>query len=315
MNASDRIRSMDELQSHSRCSSLCLLTCIALSTALAASGGGCSERSSSPSGSPPSKRLKILNLSTELTALDARGKRLKLDVSLEQVVKASVETSKALEFIETESGNQKAARMRVNARLLPDGFSKKLHAFIEARVSNTGTIPLTSYIDATLEELPESGSLDEEAYIKHLKRAVPDAIQALDEQAVLLSSGNKGLFKALDDDERDVRMAAIRTLGERKATDAVEPLCGVLRREKNEVGQAALGALVMIDEEKAVPCVIQWAGSDDRRLVLALEPLSTIGGREAQAFLEMIASGHEDPRIKSAAEESLRRLEASSKAP
>jgi hypothetical protein len=67
----------------------------------------------------------------------------------------------------------------------------------------------------------------------------------------------------------------------------------------------------MIDDERAVPCMIEWAGSDDRRLVYVMEPLASIGGTEARAFLEMIASGHDEPGIRQVAENSLRRMSPS----
>lgn len=288
-----------------------LITAMVLSPSI-----GCGDRSQTSQPEDEAQRVNISRISTELTALNSRGKRLKLEVSLEELVKASIESSNSLALVEssgTGAPPSKTARLRVNARLIPDGFTKKLHAFIETRVTNTGAIPLTSHIDATLEEVPEGAVLDDATYVKHLKRAVADSIKAIDEQAAVLYSANTTLINALETKERDVRMAAIRTLGERKATDAVEPLCGVLRREKNEVGQATIGALVMIDDEKAVPCIIQWAGSDDRRLVLILDPLASIGGQESQAFLEMIASGHDSHAVKTAAETSLRRIESTLK--
>lgn len=274
---------------------------------------GCHDNPRSTQRGDQAQRLEIGRIATDLTALNSRGKRIKLEVSLEELVKTSIASSKSLALVDSSGSNEpplEVARFRINARLMPDGFTKKLHAFVETRVTHTGTIPLSSHIDATLEEIPEGGAHDDAAYIKHLKRAVADSIKAIDEQAAVLFSGNTALVAALETKERDVRMAAIRILGERKATDAVEPLCGVLRREKNEVGQATIGALVMIGDEKAVPCIIQWAGSDDRRVILILDPLAAIGGQESQAYLEMIASGHDSQAVKKAAEISLRRVES-----
>jgi hypothetical protein len=273
---------------------------------------GCDDSARSPAGRQGT-RLGIAKVSTELFALDAESKALKLDVSLDAMVRERVEASKGLELVDPEhvAGG---ARLRVSARLLPDGFTGELHALISTKITNTGSIPLTSNVDATREKLADGRAFDEAAYVEHLKKAVADALTALDEQAVVLNSGNAGLIKALEHEETDVRMAAIRALGERRAQDAVEPLCELLRREKAEAGQAAVGSLAMIGSEKAVPCLIQWAGSDDRRLALVIDPMATIGGREAREFLEMIASGHEVEGIKRTAEEGLRRLEAGEKA-
>jgi len=141
-----------------------------------------------------------------------------------------------------------------------------------------------------------------------LGKAVKEAITALDEQAGLLKSGNDSLIKALEHTEPDVRMAAARTLAERRAKEAVPPLCDLLRREQNQVGQAVVGALAVIADEQGVPCLIQWAGADDRRLILIIDTLASIGGQEARSFLEMIASGHDQPGVRTVAEEGLRRM-------
>jgi hypothetical protein len=202
--------------------------------------------------------------------------------------------------------------------MAPDGFTGTLHALVSARIPRSGTIPLRADVNATRPRPtgPDGGpgpAWTKADYRAHLQKALGDVLQALDEQAHLVVASNDGLIAALEHGEPDVRVMAARTLGTRQATEAVEPLCAMLKREKNQVGEAAVGALAALRQQKAVPCLIQWAGSDLRRLVVTMEPLSAIGGQEAQAFLEMIASGHDDPRIRRAAEEALRRMGATSK--
>ncbi len=278
---------------------------------------GCEDRPTAPPapGGEKALQLEIGHITTELQAVDSDAIPLKLKISLEGLIKERISESEALAFKTSDPGQarRKTARLRVTARVLPDGFSGKLHALVSLRVTRTGSIPLSADIDAVRAGPPDGGVLDESDYVEHLTKAVADAVTALDEQAKLLGSGNKALIKALDHEEADVRIAAVRTLGERRARDAIEPICGVLRREKTQVAKASIGALVIIGDEAATPCLIQWAGSDDRRLLLIIDPLSTIGGHEAQAFLEMITSGHEDHRIRNVAEDALKRVRAPSK--
>ena len=273
---------------------------------------GCSQESGqSSSAGEGSKRLLIHRVDTELRAVDGKGKRVTLDIDLRKTVEARIAESDSLALAAKGGGSKTKgprARLRVAARVLPDGFTGKLHALVSARIFKTGSIPITADIDAVRPGAPDGGMLDEKAYVAHLEKALADAVKALDEQAGLLSSGNKSLIKALEHAEDDIRMAAVRTLGERGAKEAVRPICNLLKRERGRVGQAGVGALVMIGDDRGVPCMIQWAGSDDRRLLLILDPLGTVGGSEAEAFLDMIASGHDDAHMRRVAERSLERL-------
>lgn len=282
--------------------------CFALATMVAA---GCSSRRETrPAGE--GTRLKITKISTELFALDRDASSIKLDVSLEALVRERVAASKGLEIIDPAVG--RGARLRVAARLVPDGYTGELHALVMAKLTNTDLIPLTANVDAVRAKLPDGKAFTPADYVDHLKKAVTETLQALDDQAVVLGSGNTGLIKALENPEPDIRVAAVRALGERRARDAIDPLCALLDREENEVGEAAVGSLVMIGDEKAVPCIIRWAGSNDRRLAIIIDPLAMLGGQEARVYLEMVASGHEVQGIKLSAEEGLRRLEANEKA-
>lgn len=280
----------------------------------AALQGACSDcQSQTDSTEPSADRFVIGQISTELLAVDRQGKQLDLQVSLEDLIRERLSKSSSFVVVEREGSRPQRddARLRLSARVLPDGFSGELHAFVSARVTHTGSIPLTADIDAQRPEIPDAGTAPLEDYRAHLEKALGEAVTALDQQARLLKSGNAGLIAALDHDEADVRIAAARALGERQATEAVEPLCELLEREQGQVGQAVVGVLAMIDDQRAAPCLIQWAGSEDRRVVLIIEPLATLGGEDAEAFLDMIAAGHDDARIRRAAEGALGRFDRS----
>ncbi len=276
--------------------------------------GACGEdraRGANTSGDN-SKRVEIVRINAELHAVDGKGKRVDIGVSLEELLRQRMAKADSIRLAVNAGGTPASKgsgpRLRISARLLPDGFSGQLHALISARVTKTGSIPLTADIDAVRDGPADGGTLPIADYVSHLGKALDDVVVALDQQAKLLHAGNESLIKALQHDEADVRVAAARALGERRATDGVEPLCKLLRNEQGQVGQAVIGAMVVIRDERSVPCLIQWAGSEDRRVVLIVEPLAAIGGQESREFLDMIASGHDDALVRRAAEEGLRRL-------
>lgn len=274
--------------------------------------GACSNREQSRATPSSSERIKVGRLTTHLEALDGDGGRLDLGVDFEKLIRDRLAKSKSIEVAKSSGsapGKRPGAKLRVTARLLPDGFTKELHAVVSVRVTKTGSIPIVADVDAVRKGAEKGKTLSKAAYVAHLEKALDEALGAVDQQAELLTSGNEALIKALESSEADIRIAAARALAERRAEDAVEPLCAVLAREQGQVGQAALGALTTLNDQDAVPCIIQWAGSEDRRVVLIIEPLATLGGSEALAYLEMIASGHEDARIRRAAEEGIRRIQ------
>lgn len=266
---------------------------------------------------PPANTLQIGILSADLIAFGSDGERLETGVDIDQLVRDEIRQSKSLSVAEENTKNKRGlARLKLTARLEPDRFTGQLHALVFARITRTGSIPLQADINAVKTGVADGGLPSESSfYREHLGKAVKEAVSALDEQAQLLGAGDELLIKALEHTEPDVRIAAARTLAERRSKKAVTPLCDLLRREQNQVGQAVVGALAIIGDERGVPCLIQWAGADDRRLVLVVDPLSTIGGQEARSFLEMIASGHDEPGVRAVAEEGLRRIKGSQTIP
>lgn len=254
--------------------------------------------------------LKIGTIAADLVAFDRQGERLDTGVDIDQLLIEELRVAKSLSLVDDTTPNKrKLARLKLKARLEPDGFTGQLHALVFARITRTGSIPLQADIDAVKTGVADAGPSNETSvYREHIAKAVKEAVTALDEQAFLLGSGDESLVKALGHAEPDIRVAAARTLAERRSKAAVVPMCDLLRQEQNQVGQAIVGALAVIGDERAVPCLIQWAGADDQRLVLVIDPLASIGGQEARSFLEMIASGHDEPGVRAVAEEGLRRV-------
>ncbi|MGZ3584285.1 MAG: HEAT repeat domain-containing protein, partial [Ktedonobacterales bacterium] len=78
-----------------------------------------------------------------------------------------------------------------------------------------------------------------------------------------------GLLAALKDDDRQVRMAAEKALGELKAQDAIEPLREVLKEGGAEVGAEeqlnVLIALAQLGDTSVIPALLQEIASMDER--------------------------------------------------
>jgi hypothetical protein len=280
--------------------------CIALGAVATATG--CPVDREGEGRTAPDDRLEVGRVATEFHAFGADAEPIELSTSLDGLVRTEVSKSRSLRLREgSEEARRRGAKLRVRAMVAPDGTTGELHAIVSARLDRTGSIPLSADIDAVRPGASKGGQLDESIYVRHLEKAVREAVQGLDEQVRLLRGGNSTLVDALESPEPSVRVAAARELGERRAREAVEPLCSLLRREEGHVGEAAVGALAAIGDRRAVPCLIDWAGDDEQRLVLVIDPLAAVGGDEARAFLEMVASGHESPGIRRVAEHALER--------
>lgn len=92
----------------------------------------------------------------------------------------------------------------------------------------------------------------------------------------------------------------------RRDPAAFEPLLRQLHEGETEQSLAALSALVAYDDQRAVQPIIDESERRDFAFFLeALYALGSLGGEQAEAYLETIRSGHADPRARAAAGEAL----------
>ena len=83
----------------------------------------------------------------------------------------------------------------------------------------------------------------------------------------------------------------------------------IVQAAVREVAEAAAVALGDMGDESAVPVLIQ--SMDPRSLrseVRAIEAMARIGGKEARAYLEMTAEGHENSEVRELSEGALQRM-------
>lgn len=114
---------------------------------------------------------------------------------------------------------------------------------------------------------------------------------------------------ALSVDAGELRMEAIRAIGERRLTSEVPALLKLLSSDEEAVRDAALGALVEMRERRAVGELAKQRSMRDRReMRKILDAIATLGGTEASEYLAFVADTHEDEEIKGMAKQALERL-------
>ena len=115
----------------------------------------------------------------------------------------------------------------------------------------------------------------------------------------------------LKDGDVAVRAAGVRELGERRERKALRALVKMLDDRHQDVVLPTVGALGNLRDERAVhPLVDSTRGRSVEYVRTVIMALRTIGGVEAEAFLDTIATGHGDAQLRATAREALQHLRA-----
>ena len=176
------------------------------------------------------------------------------------------------------------------------------------------------------------GSLDAAAARAHLERAVDDALAPFLPMVRLRAASADELIAALEgrppagfpaappppaggseSPAASLPRQAARELAERRERLAVPALIALLRASPGDRGtrDAALGALMAIGDERAVKPITELAKLDDAaQLPVVIDAVAAIGGAEARAYLEFLASADGDPALRAAARAGLERMAA-----
>jgi hypothetical protein len=215
--------------------------------------------------------------------------------------------------------NPSALKLRVELRLdgAEDADAKKgvMRAFVEAKLTPVSGPPdALSFEQAAvaervydLDKLGDRGA----AFRAHAQRAVEDVVRGVGARAKLGRGTSAELLAALGGSDDDLREEAVRLAGERKEKSAVPALLSQLKSDDRPTRDAAIGALAAIGDPRAVKPLTELAHFRELdELPKILDALSAIGGDEARAYLEFVASGHDNPEMRKLAEEALRHLDA-----
>lgn len=149
-----------------------------------------------------------------------------------------------------------------------------------------------------------------EGLIPALRRAVSGATRK-GADALLLAwkeerKSDVELLQDLEAGDARIRDHAVRVLADRKNPAAVPALIARLQDPDVEVVERSVGALAQLRDPRAVEPLIELSQKREAATVAQLARIiGDIGGREAEAYLVTLASGHPEPSVRQAAEVAL----------
>ena len=158
--------------------------------------------------------------------------------------------------------------------------------------------------------------------IEAMQGAIRDAFDAalghaVRESAALIandSATDSAVVEKLKDPDEAVRDAAVRLLVRRHHKAALPELLARLKADDLETLRGVVGLLVELRAPEAVNPLVDAARRRgplfEREIVFAI---GSIGGDDAEAYLDLVSSGHEDPLIRASAEQALSELRARTK--
>lgn len=159
---------------------------------------------------------------------------------------------------------------------------------------------------------------DVEAVQSSIREALASALDVSVREAASLirleGASASSLHDKLKDSDAAVRGAAVRLLV-RKHDKAVLPvLLERLKREQLDELRVVVGQLVELRAPEAVNPLIEAASGKgpvfEREVVFAV---GAIGGDDAEAYLDLVSTGHDDELIRASAEQALSELRARKK--
>jgi hypothetical protein len=189
----------------------------------------------------------------------------------------------------------------------PSGEQGTLRALVAARLQRIGAADAPLVSQALAERAYGRGETEEpveKAGRAHLERALGDVLKGLIAKVRLHQGDPQQLLAALSDGDFDLRAEAIRAAGLRRERAAMPQLVQMLKSEDADLRDLALGALVEIGDRSVVPAITRAAQFRDvHELPKILDAVAALGGDEAQAYLEFVATSHDQAEIRELARE------------
>lgn len=145
-----------------------------------------------------------------------------------------------------------------------------------------------------------------------ISAALDRAVKDIELSIELAEAPASRVIARLKDPDALVQARAIEAAGDRRVAEALPLLIEVLAddNEETDVVFKTIGALVRIGDERAVGPLIDSAR---RRPPVYLGQIifgvAQIGGREAEAYLFTVSSGHPDPEIRTNAKDALEEMQ------
>jgi HEAT repeat protein len=303
-----------------------LLAAVSLAT------GGCKR--SRPPAAPPPPPIPALGPVTiaDVTPEEARPAGTKLDVTaLEVEARRLLEAGGVFAAGKGDAGAAVVARVRMELAMedvveADKGAARAMIRLrIDTRPSEVAARRFNEDVQAGSETIykaaavarpgaqaaaPSAPGPDRQAIFTRLvTRTIQDLLSAYVARQQLWTGDATKVRRAMTADAGELKMEAIRAVGERKLTSEAPALLKLLQHEDEAVRDAALGALVELRDRRAVSVLAeQRSMRDQREMRKILDAISVLGGPEAADYLGFVAGGHEDAEIRTMATEARNRM-------
>lgn len=172
-------------------------------------------------------------------------------------------------------------------------------------------------IDSHVQVKPAQGN-DVEAMQSAIRDALEDALGRAVRQAaalITLEDAAEGVVLGkLHDPDPAVADAALRLLVRRHNKAALPALLERLKSDDLDLLRGVVGLLVELGAPEAVNPLVEAANQKgpgfEREVVFAV---GAIGGDDAEAYLDLVATGHDDPLVRASAAQALKELREKAK--
>ena len=210
------------------------------------------------------------------------------------------------------------AEVRVDDASAVDAKKGTLHAFVAAKLIPVAAEPgALSFEQAAAAEGVYDGDKDSaggrtQARQRHAEHALEDVVRGLGARLKLAYGSSADLNRALDGKDEDLRDEAMRIASERRDRGLTDQVVKLLKESGSDQAtrDRAIGTLGAIGDPRAVHPLTEAAQFRDwSELPKVLDARASIGGPEARAYLEFVATGHESDEIREMAKRALEHLQ------
>ncbi len=142
-----------------------------------------------------------------------------------------------------------------------------------------------------------------------VKGVLKDLKQAISANIRICNGSKKTWIAALKSPEPDEQILALSILRDQKVAAAAPGVIGLLDDPRTEVGQAAAETAAVLASPEHVSRIIRIAQNGGLEVeARCIQVLSSIGGPDAIAWLEMLALGHQNSQLRELSFNALKRL-------
>jgi hypothetical protein len=160
--------------------------------------------------------------------------------------------------------------------------------------------------------LPVPEEVSESKQVARVKEVVGSVLDDILFQAGLARGPEKKVIRAFAEKDVNRLAAAVDIAAVRRIKSAVPGLTKLLKHKDERIADRAIGALVAIGDRRAIKPLTRLSKFENtEKMAKILDAIGTLGGKEAEEYLDFVSSGHEDADIRNLAAEALSRLRKS----